>query len=377
MIGAGPAGALAARQLALRRFDVLLVEKCEFPRHKVCGCCINAAALAALRRAGLEIQRPRMGGGAWRTMQLAAGGARATIDLPPGVVLSRRQFDSMLVDAAVDAGVHFLPRTHATLTPTREGPRLLSLHGRTTTHTACTRLVLAADGLGGRSLSGAEGNVGHVRVAAESRIGAATIIEDADGFYRAGTIYMAGGVGGYVGLVRLEDNRLNVAAALDADHIAGAGGLAAAAARIIDQCRWPAVDGGAAATWKGTARLSRRRVRPAGRRLFVLGDAAGYVEPFTGEGIASSLWAALAVTGLASTAVTGWNAQLAVMWTRRHRRMFALRHAICTAVASLLRRPQGMAAVAGLLTRAPGLAAPIVRAMHAPSRAMEHHSLGK
>jgi flavin-dependent dehydrogenase len=44
IIGAGPAGAMAACELAAAG-DVLLVDKAAFPRAKVCGCCLNGAAL--------------------------------------------------------------------------------------------------------------------------------------------------------------------------------------------------------------------------------------------------------------------------------------------------------------------------------------------
>ena len=47
VIGAGPAGAMAARQLALAGRRVLLVEKKRFPRWKICGACLNGQALAA------------------------------------------------------------------------------------------------------------------------------------------------------------------------------------------------------------------------------------------------------------------------------------------------------------------------------------------
>ena len=48
VIGAGVAGGLAAFDCARRGLSVLLVEKRSFPRWKVCGCCFNANALAAL-----------------------------------------------------------------------------------------------------------------------------------------------------------------------------------------------------------------------------------------------------------------------------------------------------------------------------------------
>ncbi len=45
----------------------------------------------------------------------------------------------------------------------------------------------------------------------------------------------------------------------------------------------------AAAQWHGPARLTHRRQRLFGDRHFVTGDAAGYIEPFTGEGMAWAL----------------------------------------------------------------------------------------
>ena len=53
VVGAGPAGAVAARELARRGHRVLLAERAKFPRGKVCGCCLNEHTLSALAAAGL------------------------------------------------------------------------------------------------------------------------------------------------------------------------------------------------------------------------------------------------------------------------------------------------------------------------------------
>ena len=53
VIGAGPAGALAAHQLAVAGVSVLLVERKSFPRYKVCGACVNQRAIKTLQRSGL------------------------------------------------------------------------------------------------------------------------------------------------------------------------------------------------------------------------------------------------------------------------------------------------------------------------------------
>ncbi len=100
---------------------------------------------------------------------------------------------------------------------------------------------------------------------------------------------MAVGKDGYVGLVRLRDGSLHLAAALRPGPCARPAGRASAASVLLAAAGFPAIDGLASARWQGTPD-STRRTRPlADARVFVLGDAAGYVEPFTGEGIAWAL----------------------------------------------------------------------------------------
>lgn len=53
VIGAGPAGSLAALLLARSGHQVLLLERQKFPRAKVCGCCLNQRAQLLLQRADL------------------------------------------------------------------------------------------------------------------------------------------------------------------------------------------------------------------------------------------------------------------------------------------------------------------------------------
>ncbi|HEY2155642.1 MAG TPA: FAD-dependent monooxygenase, partial [Isosphaeraceae bacterium] len=53
VVGAGPAGSIAARELARFGARTLLVERAAFPRWKVCGACLNGHALASIREAGL------------------------------------------------------------------------------------------------------------------------------------------------------------------------------------------------------------------------------------------------------------------------------------------------------------------------------------
>ena len=177
---------------------------------------------------------------------------------------------------------------------------------------------------------------------------------------------MACGQGGYVGLVRLEDGRLNVAAALDLALIRRAQGVGAAVTALLKEAGlWP-IEGLRAQSWHGTPALTRRPARVAGERLFVLGDAAGYVEPFTGEGIAVALASGKAVAPLAIEASRQWSPALMSRWKRLHRGLFGSRQRTCRIVTGLLRRPRLTRAAVTVLSRAPHLVAPLITAINAP-----------
>jgi flavin-dependent dehydrogenase len=357
VVGAGPAGSVAACELARLGTSVLLVDAAAFPRAKVCGCCLNGSALEALAMAGLA-DIPARQGVALKRFRLAAGGFCSEVPLPAGVALSREAFDLALAQAAVARGAHFLPGTRASIIEKEEREyRILRLIQGDLCHEVRARVVLAADGLGGGLL--ARAGLDHAQVRPGSRIGAGTAYESDEPAFGPGVIHMASGRGGYVGLVRLEDNRLGVAAALDPGWVRIRGGPGALAAEILIEAGWPVPSGLLGAPWRGTPALTRRLLRAAKRRLFVLGDAAGYVEPFTGEGMAWAIAMAVAVAPLAVEAVARWRQGLADAWERR-RRALARRQVVCRLAAAVLRRPWLTRAVCCGLAKVPGLAAPVV-----------------
>jgi len=278
VVGAGVAGSTVARELALLGWRVVLVERERFPRDKVCGGCIGPLAMRALRDAGLGELPEQCGGTRVRQFEWSARGKSVRVPLGGGVVLSRGAFDAALLDAARDAGVEV--RLGVTATPgSIEAP-----------------LTIMATGLGGGV------------VARDSLLGAGVVLDAAPDGYEPGTIHMAHGKGGYVGAAVAESGRLVVGAALAADT-AQTHGIAAAVARILAQAGRPPLP--ANATWKGTPLLTRA-VRPAYEdRVLFLGDAAGYVEPFTGEGMG---WAMHAARLLAPLAAEGWQPDLGPRW---------------------------------------------------------------
>ncbi|MFO0803793.1 MAG: NAD(P)/FAD-dependent oxidoreductase [Gemmataceae bacterium] len=351
VIGAGPAGAVSARELARSGCRTLLLDRAKFPRNKVCGCCLNGSALASLRRLGLGSIAES--GVRLNDIMLAAGSARATLRLTAGVAMSRALFDQALVDAARECGAAFRDGTTAKLESRTSEGATVQVNG----DTVAARVVVLATGLGG----------GESEVQPGSRIGGGVVLrpEMAPDFYKADRLFMATGKGGYVGLVRLADGSLDVAAAFDADFVRSCGGLAAAANALLQRSAWPALP---EANWKGTPALTRHRTEVAEDRLFAVGDATGYVEPFTGEGMAWAIASAAALAPIAARAAGEWNDDFIAEWRRTHARIVGRRQRFCRAAARVLRSPALTKLAVQALGLAPVLARPFVASLNRPSR---------
>lgn len=370
VVGAGPAGAMAARELARRGAAVLLVDKSFFPRYKVCGCCLNSRSLRLLEDAGLGNLAKRLNAVPLNGVRLAARGTQASVPMPTGAAISRQMFDAALVSAAIESGAAFLPGTTAVLCPSISHDRrsLRLRNGSSETAVEC-RMVLAANGLAGKlqEHSTADRSIDSV-VSREwipgSRVGAGVVAENAPTAYESGIIYMACGDDGYVGLVRIEDGRLDIAAALDASKVKAAGGPGALAATIITGAGLSNVPDLPHLPWKGTPHLTRTAPRVAGDRLFVLGDAAGYVEPFTGEGIAWALSSAMLIAPLALRGIRDWQPTLAHSWQAIYRRKVTPRQTVCRITAAMLRRPRLTHGVVMALSVMPWLLRPFFSVMY-------------
>jgi flavin-dependent dehydrogenase len=114
VIGAGPAGAVAARTLAAAGWQVALVEKSDFPRAKVCGEFLSTPSLAVLDGAGVGEAFRGQAGPAVTRIGLFAGEVAVTARPPRasyGQALNRATLDTLLRDAALRAGaILFQPR---------------------------------------------------------------------------------------------------------------------------------------------------------------------------------------------------------------------------------------------------------------------------
>ena len=367
VVGAGPAGSLVARELARLGLTVLLVDKSHFPRSKVCGCCLSPAALDILARAGLGNLPDRLHAIPLERMHLASGQRSVDLDLAGGVSLSRAAFDAALVAEAISAGVTFRDGVTAQLgTSTGTRRTILLRKDAGSLGEVQASVIVDASGIV-TGLLGREPDVQKF-VTCKSRIGAGAVLQDAPSSFRERILYMAVGDGGYVGLVRLEDNSLDIAAAMDPGYVRSRESVGHAAAEIVASAGLSKLPLEKLA-WRGTPRLTQRLDRVAHNRLFAIGDAASYVEPFTGEGIGWALASGWYSAPLIHEAVHGNCDQQELRWTMLHHNLLDGRMRKCGWLASLLRRPMLRSATLKALAVAPGIARPVVQHLHAPMSA--------
>ena len=97
------------------------------------------------------------------------------------------------------------------------------------------------------------------------------------------------------------------------------------------------------------------------RRVLTVGDACGYVEPFTGEGMAWALQSAEALVAMLPESLAGWPIDLPRRWTGRHRRLLGTQQAICRSVRYCLHRGTMAAIAFAIAGRMPGLGRAVAR----------------
>ena len=368
IVGSGPAGGLAAILLARKKLRVLLVDKQSFPRSKVCGCCLNGNAVSTLEEAGLSHILSENQAVAVREMCLGSKKTHLTFPLQRQMVLSRERLDSSLISEAMIEGAFFLDTTLAELGQLTPSSREVSLKQGDIQILSSAKIVLAADGLGGRLL--VRKNITTHLASNSTRLGAGVTILDPPDFFKNGTLFMTSGNGGYVGLVRLEDGRLDLAAAFDPIAIKKHGSMGALAKSLLQEMNWPLPLDIETAPWRGTPALTGHIEQVASERLFVIGDAAGYIEPFTGEGMAWAFTGANFVAPLIAKGTACWEPGLAKEWTLKYKAHITNRQGICKVIAFLLKWP--LLVKLGLigLRAFPFLSKPVVAMLDKPSKAV-------
>ncbi|WP_031467060.1 geranylgeranyl reductase family protein [Sciscionella sediminilitoris] len=161
VVGAGPAGSTAATYLARAGLDVLLLEKTEFPREKVCGDGLTPRGVKQLIDLGIDT-REEAGWLHNRGLRVVTAHHNMELDWPElsnfppyGVTRTRRDFDELLAKTAQRAGARLIERTTVTgaVTDDRTG-RVVGVQAKTgpekTEVTYRAPLVLGCDGVSAR-----------------------------------------------------------------------------------------------------------------------------------------------------------------------------------------------------------------------------------
>jgi menaquinone-9 beta-reductase len=112
IIGAGPAGSVAAHDLATAGVKVLLLDKATFPRDKTCGDGLTGAGLKTLERMGLNDWADHYPTFEYLRLSSPCGEiVDIQVEVPSGEcygrTIPRRELDAQLVDSAVKAGTVF------------------------------------------------------------------------------------------------------------------------------------------------------------------------------------------------------------------------------------------------------------------------------
>ncbi len=349
VIGSGPAGALTARQLAVGGRRVILLDAKKFPRDKVCGGCINELALSVLSRVGLQALIDDLPALPIREYVLNWCGRTVGIAASGGIAVSRVTLDLALVRAAVQSGVSFLDGTTGILVPSQgpvdplraddsDGFREVQLEATGTSSVRLHgRVIVIADGLARRSLQ--RTSEFFVKTASNSWIGLHSNFPVRDDQYPIGQVRMLIAPSGYVGTVRIDHDTVNLAAAVSPDELKRHGTPEAFVSQVFDLAGVSAPMKTGEMSWQGTGPLTRRSQTVAGERVVIVGDAAGYVEPFTGEGVGHAVLAAIQVADILLGSQRVWDPAMSIAWNTCYRRQVANRQWVCRGLAVALHNP--------------------------------------
>ena len=293
--GAGPAGSIAATVLARAGARVLLVDRSRFPRDKMCGDCLNPGALALLARLNLPnwIDTHGLSTDGW--LVTGPGGARVEGWYPRGLrgrAVTRRDLDYWLLREALRAGTHFedgVVVCRALTESAGKGADSVRVNGvviRSRDHREIAlkaRVTIAADGR--RSpLAFGLGLAAHPVRPRRWAIGA--YFENVVGTSTLGEMHIQ--TDGYLGVAQLPDGLTKVCAVASPANFTNIRNPVRALRDVIDRHdhlrdRFAQSRIATRPVVLGPLAVDAKAAGVQG--LLLAGDAAGFIDPMTGDGL--------------------------------------------------------------------------------------------
>jgi len=283
ILGAGPAGSAAAIELARAGRRVLVIEKRLFPREKACGGCLSPGAVARLRKLlDNDYDLPGVPG---RRITFTMGRYRVSCE-PRGTswMAERSRLDAALADAASSAGAELWFGKPASLQRGNTCWDVMVGSCR-----VIANRVLVATGLG-RSFEVMQimGRKTHPPMIAQAWL------QPSRDALAVGEVELHWLRGGYIGLARPQEGVWVIALAIEASELVRGTPLARLHAMNPRAPIWQELDPDASRNVhaSGIAGFPWIPQRLGDANALLIGDAAGYVEPFSGHGIEQALLSA-------------------------------------------------------------------------------------
>lgn len=345
VVGAGPAGAMLATLLARRGIDTVLIDRDTFPRDKVCGEFLSYDSIPFLELCGAPTLLDHLEAPSITTCRVVGSRVTREFELPlPARGISRFAFDAQLVALARDAGACVI--TGAAVDSLDGGVGEVRFSESNVPRALHARVIAGAWGRWGRLdrqldrpfvSDTTHRHFGFKRHYAGSRDDTVIELHSFDD--------------GYLGISSIEGGKFNLCGLVHARRLSrlrggwpsfvdALGSRNPSLANLLSSAQ-PAQE-----SFLTTEPVIFRARSPVERSIFLIGDAAGLVDPLAGSGMAmaiQSAWLAAKFIPIAvSTGSTAERAGVESSYVAAHRRLFDRRIWWSRRAAALLSRPRAL-----------------------------------